>query len=588
MNRSAELVELDEYRLGDPMWFQQHHHVGYVAYVDRFSGDLPHLDQHLDYLAELGVTYLHLMSVLRPRDGANDGGFAIESYLDIDPRLGVNDDLVDTATKLRRRGISLCLDLVLNHTAREHAWARAARDGSAYHRDLYLVFADRSEPDAYERTLPEVFPTLAPGNFSFDPDIDGWVWTTFNAYQWDLNYANPNVFLEIAKIMVELANMGVDVMRLDAIAFVWKRLGTNCQNQPEAHLIARALRAFMAIVAPAVLLKAEAIVAPGDLVQYLGGRPGGDVAECHLAYHNQLMVMIWSALASKDGRLATQALESLPPTPTSASFCTYLRCHDDIGWAVDDADASAVGVDGASHRRFLAAWYRGDHPGSTAMGAAFSANPANGDERTSGTAAALAGISAARLSGTVDDLDRAVRRLLVGYEIVYGFGGIPLLYMGDELALDNDLDHLTDPTRSTDSRWMHRPHFSLAAQARRHTAGTVEHRVFSRMKELGRLRKHHPQLSAGGTTWLHRYDDTALIAWARSHPVGGNLFGVANVAERSATLPRSSLRWAGLTDRPAELLGTRLTTDGDVLHLPPLSVCWFVDGRLADSSVVES
>jgi len=358
--RSPSLRRLDRRREIDSSWFQRSRLVGYVCYVDRFATTLAGVQKRLDYLADLGVTYLHLMPLLRPREGENDGGYAVADYRQVDPRLGSMADLRKLADALHERGMSLCVDLVLNHTAREHPWARAAMAGDPEHRDFYLVFGDRELPDAYERTLPEVFPDHAPGSFTFVPEMGGWVWTTFHDYQWDLNYANPRVFAA----MLHLANQGVDILRLDAVPFTWKRMGTNCQNQPEAHLLLQAFHGLVRLAAPAVAFKAEAIVAPEQLVQYLGAhdrfRP-----ECDLAYNNQLMVMLWSSLAAKDARLATAALQRLRPPPATTGWCTYVRGHDDIGWAVSDADAAAVGWNAFAHQRFSTTSSAGAFPART-------------------------------------------------------------------------------------------------------------------------------------------------------------------------------------------------------------------------------
>ncbi len=311
-------------------------------------GDLKGVAKHLDHLEELGVTYLHLMPLLEPREGDNDGGYAVQDYRAVRPDLGTTDDLRDLATTLRGQGVSLVVDLVLNHVAREHDWAVRARAGgpeSSTYRDYFHVFPDRDLPDQYERTLPEVFPDFAPGSFTFDDDLDGWVWTTFNEWQWDLNWANPAVLAEFAEIILWLANLGVEVFRLDAIAFLWKRMGTSCQNQPEVHALTQALHALTRMAAPAVAFKAEAIVGPRDLVQYLGtGRHAGRVSD--LAYHNSLMVQTWSMLATGNTILARHALGALPATPSTGTWITYTRCHDDIGWAIDDSDAHAAGVTG--------------------------------------------------------------------------------------------------------------------------------------------------------------------------------------------------------------------------------------------------
>ena len=384
--RPWPLRVLDRHREIDPGWFQRSRMVGYVCYADRFGDTLAGVRGRLDYLAELGVNYLHLMPLLEARRGESDGGYAVADYEAVDPRLGTMADLEALATDLHGRDMALCVDLVLNHTAREHLWARRAAAGDPNYRDYYLVFTDRAEVEAYEPAVPEVFPDMAPGSFTHVPEMGGWVWTSFREFQWDLNYANPAVFRAMLRTMLVLANHGIDVLRLDAVPFLWKRLGTDCQNQPEAHLLVQAFRALTRIAAPGLVFKAEAIVAPEKLVPYLGGherfRP-----ECDLAYNNQLMVMLWSSLATRDARLATRALSRMRPVPLSTGWVTYLRCHDDIGWAVSDQDAAAAGLDGYSHRNFLNQFYSGQFAGSFGRGALFQENPVTGDARISGTAA---------------------------------------------------------------------------------------------------------------------------------------------------------------------------------------------------------
>src|ERR687885_542094 len=372
--RSPELRALDHEREITPDWLQREQTVGYVTYVDRFAGTLARLRERLPYLRELGVTYLHLMPLLRARPQPNDGGYAVADYGAVEPALGTMDDLRALAADLRAAGMALCVDVVLNHTAREHPWARAAMTGDERMLGFYRTFADRAEPDAYELTLPEVFPDTAPGSFTWEPALGRWVWTTFNAYQWDLDWSNPEVFVAMAEVVLNLAAAGVDVLRLDAVPFLWKRRGTDCQNQPEVHDLLQALRAVMRIAAPAVAFKAEAIVSPRQLVAYLGtGRHEGK--ECDLAYHNVLMVLAWSALASRRVALLTHTLRAMPRVPPLSGWVTYVRCHDDIGWAVTDEDAAAVGEDGFLHRRFLADFYAGDFPGSFPRGARFQPDP---------------------------------------------------------------------------------------------------------------------------------------------------------------------------------------------------------------------
>ncbi len=490
--RSAELRLLDLRRHADPHWFQHQQMVGYATYADRFGETLNGVGEKVDYLAELGVTYLHLMPLLKPRSGQSDGGYAVMDYRAVRDDLGSVEDLRKLATVLRSRGISLTLDLVLNHVAAEHDWAVNARSGDSYYRNYFHMFADRELPDRYEKTLPEVFPDFAPGNFTFDDESYSWVWTTFNTWQWDLNWHNPDVFYEFADLILWLANLGVECLRLDAIAFLFKRMGTNCQNQPEVHAITQALRTVARIAAPALIFKAEAIVGPADLAPYLGvGKHAGKVSD--LAYQNSLMVQIWSALAAKDTRLFCAAMNRFPAKPPTTVWGTYLRCHDDIGWAIDDGDAASVGVNGFEHRRFLADFYAGAYPMSDARGLVFQENLATGDRRISGSAASLIGIESAVSSGDDAHLDLAIRKMLLAYSLVLGFGGLPLIYMGDELALLNDYDFADAEDHADDNRWVHRPKMDWDLAGRRHDPSTVEHRVFHGLRHAITVRAALPE-----------------------------------------------------------------------------------------------
>jgi amylosucrase len=486
--RPAGLRELDHEREITADWLQREQAVGYATYVDRFAGTLAGVRERLPYLRELGVNYLHLLPLLAARPAPNDGGYAVMDYGTVEPALGTMDDLRALAEDLRAQGMALCVDLVMNHTAREHRWAQAALAGDPEFLAYYRTFPDRTEPDAYEATLIDVFPDIAPGSFTFVPELGRWVWTTFNDYQWDLDYSNPEVFAAMAEVVLDLAAAGVDVLRLDAVPFLWKRVGTDCQNQPEVHLLLQAFRALVRIAAPAVHFKAEAIVAPERLVEYLGqGRREGKV--CDLAYHNVLMVHGWSALASGDVTLMRRTLEAMPHVPPGAGWITYVRCHDDIGWAITEGDADRAGLNGHLHRRFLADFYAGDFPGSFAGGARFQPDPRSGEARTSGTAASLAGLGWALEHGDAHATDLAVRRVLVLYALAFAHGGLPLVWMGDELGLRNDDGYLADPDRREDNRWMHRPPMDWAAAERRHDRATPEGRLWAGVRELIRLRR---------------------------------------------------------------------------------------------------
>lgn len=585
--RPADLRLLDLRRHVEPDWFQSPRMLGYAAYADRFAGTLRGVADRVPYLRELGVTYLHLLPLLRPRPGPDDGGYAVQDYRTVREDLGSVADLVELARVLRGQGISLVLDLVLNHVAAEHEWARRARAGEQRYRRYFHLFPDRTEPDAFEASLPEVFPDSAPGSFSWDESAQAWVWTTFHAWQWDLNWTNPDVFCELLDVVLFLANLGVEVVRLDAIAFLWKRLGTDCQNQPEVHAITQALRAAARIAAPALLFKAEAIVGPGQLVPYLGvGAQAGKVSD--LAYHNSLMVQVWSSLAARDARLMTTALRRFPPRPASTAWGTYLRCHDDIGWAVSDEDAAAVGWDGAAHRRFLSDWYSGAFPGSDARGLVFQENPATGDRRISGSAAALAGLQAALERGDPAGVDLAIGRLLVAHAVVLAYGGVPLVWMGDELALRNDEGWVDEPAHADDNRWAHRPPMRWDVAARRHQVGTVEHRMWTGLRRLITARSEQPAMHAsvepelldpadpGVLGFVRRVPSAALVALHnmtddhRTWPV--RALGIAPTAPSGGagpdTAPAGGLRDV-LTGRPPDLAG-------GALQLPPYAAVWLV------------
>jgi amylosucrase len=557
--RPDDLHRLDLRRSLEPDWFQRPGVVGYAAYADRFAGTLRGVAERAPYLSELGVRYLHLMPLLTPRPSPSDGGYAVMDYRTVRDDLGSVEDLRPLTTALRERGISLCLDLVLNHVAREHAWAVGARAGDQRLRDYFYVYPDRSMPDAFERTLPEVFPDFAPGSFTWDDDLDGWVWTTFNAYQWDVNWSNPDVLAEYADIVCFLANQGVEVLRLDAIAFTWKRLGTNCQNQPEVHALTQALRTVARIACPAVLFKAEAIVGPQDLVSYLGtGERFGKVSD--LAYHNGLMVQIWSMLAAQDVRLATRALQQLAVPPSTTAWITYARCHDDIGWAIDDGDAASVGLDGFAHRRFLSDFYAGEFPGSWARGLVFQENEATGDRRISGSLASLAGLEAG------DPL--SVARVLLAHAVILGFGGLPVIWMGDELGMLNDDDWDAEPSHAGDNRWVHRPRMPWPAPA-------DEHGIQAGVRHLVQARASLPHLHASLPAEVLDPRDSGVLLVARRHPLG-TMLGAYNVMPEPRHVPLAVLHELGLDPATTvdHVAATAPDIRDDAVQLAPYAGVW--------------
>jgi amylosucrase len=572
-DRPVDLKRFDLQRDLEPDWFQRPGMAGYVFYIDRFNGTLQGILDRLDYLEDLGITYVHLMPCLKPRPGASDGGYSVMDYRQINPAFGSMADFEAVSAALRARGMSLCVDLVLNHTAKEHAWAKKAAKGDPVYQDYYLMFDSPDLPNLYEQTLVEVFPDNAPGNFTHYPDIGKWVWTTFNEHQWDLNWANPQVLLEIVEVMLFLANRGVDVLRLDAVAFMWKRIGTRCQSEPEVHMLLQALRACSRIASAAVIHLEEAIVAPAEMLPYLGGGRH-DGKEGNLAYHNSLMVQFWSALATRDTRLMTHVLGThFPDRLTNATYATYIRCHDDIGWAVTDEDAAAVGVSGHAHRGFLSDFYEGSFPGTFATGALFQVNPVTGDKRISGSFASLAGLERALATSDPAGVDLAVQRMLLGHALIAAFGGIPLIYMGDELALPNDHGYLDNPDHAHDSRWIHRPRMDWAVAEARHSGDTPAARVFGGTKHILARRAATPALHAAVPVRVVASGNDAVFSFQRLAPTG-TLLGLFNFTEHWQHVPEGWARAQGVVALHDALSDSHVETHDGQIVLPPYARVW--------------
>ncbi len=572
--RPDDLKRLDMIRDLEPDWFMRPGMAGYCFYIDRFAGDLKGVVGRLDYLADLGINYVHFMPCLKPRKGDNDGGYSVMDYRAINPLYGDMADFEAATAACRARGISVCVDLVINHTAKEHRWAKAARKGDAKYQDYYLMFPDDTLPSQYEKTLTEVFPDNAPGNFTWYEDCQRWVWTTFNEHQWDLNWANPQVFLEIVGIMLNLANKGVEVMRLDAVAFLWKRMGTRCQSEPEAHMILQALRAACRIVAPAVIHLEEAIVSPEEMLPYLG-RGEHDGKEGNLAYHNSLMVQFWSALAARDTQLMTHVMAThFPGTLTNATFANYLRCHDDIGWAVTDEDAAAAGLTGRLHRAFLSDFYEGVFPGSFAKGELFQYNPDTGDKRISGTCASLAGLERAEAAGDAEAVDRAIDRILMGHALIASHGGMPLIYMGDEVALLNDYGYHDYGPHAHDSRWLHRPIMDWdRIEAMRADPASPAARVHAGLRAILAARAATPQFHANNATEILRTGNRVLFAFARRAPTGA-VVCIFNFSDTWQAIPTSWVAQQGASRMHDILSGAPVGDANGAIMLPPYARVW--------------
>ena len=523
-DRPAELKVLDAVREQDTGWFLSNKMLGGVCYVDRYAGNLDGVRDRIPYFRELGLTYLHLMPLFLAPEPNSDGGYAVSSYREVNPRLGTMEQLRGLAAELRANGISLVVDFIFNHTSDEHEWARKASAGDPGHSDYYWIYPDRTMPDAFEEHVREIFPDDHPG--SFVPMPDGrWVWATFHTFQWDLNYANPEVFRAMAGEMLFLANQGVDILRMDAVAFIWKQLGTPCENLPEAHLLLRAFNAVCRIAAPSLLFKSEAIVHPDEVAQYI------DPAECQLSYNPLQMALIWEAMATRDVSLLAQALERRHNIPAGTSWVNYVRSHDDIGWTFADEDAAELGINGFDHRRFLNSFYVNRFPGSFARGVPFQDNPRTGDCRISGTTASLCGLE--------DGAGQAVDRILLAHSVAFSTGGVPLLYLGDEVGQLNDYDFALEDGHGTDSRWVHRPHFPAARYARRHDPSTPEGAVFAGLRNMIAVRSRTPELA--GTRLLDFATKNPGVLGYQRPGDGTRILALANFSDLPQTVEAATL-----------------------------------------------
>lgn len=569
--RPAELRHLDQRRENEPTWFESENMVGGALYVDLFSENLCKLREHIDYFTELGLSYLHLMPLFAVRPGKNDGGYAISNYRSINPELGTIDDLRLLARDLHEAGIVLVLDFVFNHTADDHEWACRAQAGDREYQEFYYLFPDRTEPERYEKTLREIFPTIRRGNFTWHDGMEQWVWTTFNSFQWDLNYGNPAVFRSMLEEMLFLANTGVDILRLDAVAFIWKRLGTSCENLPEAHLLIQAFNRLARIGAPGLIFKSEAIVHPEDVVKYI------DATECQLSYNPTLMALLWESLATREVALLVQTMLHYQRLPDGTAWVNYLRCHDDIGWTFDDRDAEAIGINAYEHRQFLNEFYTGQFEGSFARGVPFQENRQTGDMRISGTLASLAGLEQAIDHEDETLKEMAIRRMCLLHGVILSFGGIPLLYLGEEWGMLNDYDFVEDPAKAGDSRWIHRPKmkWEFLKKLDDHLDsgdGSIRKKIFKSIQQWIALRKSTPAL-AGQAMELIDTLNKHVLGYIRQNE-GHRLIVLANFSEEPQMVDGNCIRMAGLGRFFEDLIHGCTYTTSDPFSLGAYEILW--------------
>jgi len=521
-------------------WYLEPGLAAYMAYLDRFAGNFRGFRERIPHLERLGVRIVHLMPFFPCPAGNNDGGYAVSDYLGVDARLGTVAELAETARELHRRGMYLAADLVLNHCSDEHPWALAARRGERRYRDYFHVFSDGAAAERFGRAMPEVFPETAPGNFTFVPEMDAWVMTVFHRFQWDLDWSNPEVFIEMLGILLELANRGIDILRLDAVPYLWKREGTECRNLDEAHDIVRLLKACADVAAPGLAFLAEAIVQPSEIVRYLDS---GSVEECQLAYHASLMVLLWDALATGKTAVLSHSFGEETRLAPGTGWISYARCHDDIGLGYDEEKILRAGFTPRAHRRFLLDFYSGRYPGSFARGRLFMEDPRSGDARISGTCASLCGLEKALEEGDEAAADLAVKRIVLLHGLAASLTGIPLVYSGDELGLPNDFSWLDDPALADDNRWMHRPRLDPEALARSEVEGTIESRILGGVARILRLRKDIPAFAPDAPFEILHPGDEHLVLCLRSPKagaVGTRILVAANftAGNRSLRLPQ--------------------------------------------------
>ena len=518
------------------------------------------------------------MPIMACPNGHSDGGYAVSDFRKIDNRVGSLKDLKDLSAEMRARDIFLVLDVVVNHTSNEHKWARLARQGNEYFQNFYYTFESRNVPDMFEQSMPEIFPETSPGNFTWDEAMQRWVMTVFNSYQWDLNYNNPTVFIEMLDIILYWANKGADILRLDAVAFLWKKIGSTCQNEREAHLILQLMKDCCQVTAPGVAFIAEAIVAPVEVIKYFG-EDAVIAKECEIAYNATLMALLWDAVATKNTKLLDQGIKSLPVKLERATWLNYVRCHDDIGLGFDDRDIVQVGYEPFSHRKFLLDYYTGNYDNSYARGLPFGTNAKTGDARISESLASLAGLQYALETSNPEAVNNAIKTILLLHNVIMSFGGIPLLYYGDEIGTLNNMDYQNDPLKAGDSRWVHRPTIDWERAAKRNVSGTVEHEIFHALKRMISVRKEIKVFEDLNNRELFNVNNPHLFVFSRYDAIkpSEQVLAVSNFSDKPQALDLNEI-YSNMNRHQLQLsdLYTGYTPEifNDSVVIPGLSFYW--------------
>ena len=525
--RNEDLKTSDILREQDPKWYKRNDLTGMMMYVNAFSKTLKGLEEKLDYIQECNVNYLHLMPLLSSPKGRSDGGYAVADFRTVQPELGTMEDFAEVTSACHKRGISVCLDFVMNHTSEDHEWAKRARAGEKEYQDRYFFFDSYDIPALYEQTCPQVFPTTAPGNFTWLDDIKKHVMTTFYPYQWDLNYRNPIVLNEMIFNMLYLANQGVDIVRLDAVPYIWKQLGTNCRNLPQVHTIVRMMRMICEIVCPGVLLLGEVVMAPEKVVPYFGTV---EKPECHLLYNVTTMASTWHTVATRDVSLLRRQLDIVAALPREYVFQNYLRCHDDIGWGLDYDFLRNFGIEEVPHKKHLNDFFTGKYPDSFARGELYNDDPRLGDARLCGTTASLCGIERFGFEGDEEGVDRAIRYDITLHAFMFSQSGIPVVYSGDEIGMLNDYSYKNDPDKAADSRYIHRGDFRWDLAENRHRPDTVQGKLFPALDKLEHIRASHSVFNSDVPLRTLDTWDSSILALVRENDTE-KFIGIYNFSE---------------------------------------------------------
>lgn len=485
-SRSAVLKKRDRAKEAKPDWFKSRQMLGMMLYIDNFAGNIKGVERKLDYIEDCNVNCIHLMPFLDTVEGKSDGGYAVADFRKVRSDLGTIDDLAHFTAECHKRDINVCMDFVMNHTSEEHEWARRARSGDGEYMSRYFFYDNPEIPQEFERTVPQVFPTTAPGNFTWLADMGHYVMTTFYPYQWDLNYKNPRVFNEMMYNFLYFANLGMDIIRIDAVPYIWKELGTPCRNLRQVHTIVRMMRMIGEIVCPAVVLLGEVVMEPEKVAPYFGTV---EKPECHMLYNVTTMATIWHTLAVQDTALLKKQLDTVLSLPKDYTFLNYLRCHDDIGWGLDYDFLKGQGMEEVAHKRFLNDYYTGKFPGSESRGELYNDDPVTQDARFCGTTASMCGVESAGFEADQAKMDRAVALDIMLHSYMLLQSGIPMLYSGDEIGQVNDYTYKENPAKREDSRYIHRGIFIWKNARRRGNKNCVEGKIFQALDYLEKLRK---------------------------------------------------------------------------------------------------